>query len=196
MGCSDGLPHVFQCAMMNPLILLAGPQSSGQIEKISRTFGVDWSHLVAQILSFCIVCALLYRFAYKPILKILDERRRQIAQGLANAEQIKAELARTETQRQEVIAIANAEATKIIEDAHAAAARVLQRETQKATAAAEQIIVSSREAAERDYAHMLRGLKHEVGQLVVQTTARVTGRILTTEDHRLLAEETVKNLAA
>src|SRR5579859_8144770 len=171
MGCSDGLPHVFQCAMMNPLILLAGPQSSGQIEKISRTFGVDWSHLVAQILSFCIVCALLYRFAYKPILKILDERRRQIAQGLANAESIKAELARTESQRQEVIALANAEATKIIEEAHAAAARVRQREMQKAIATAKQVTASAHETAERDYARMLHELKREVGRLVVQTTA-------------------------
>jgi F-type H+-transporting ATPase subunit b len=181
---------------MNPLVLLAELQSNGQIEKISRTFGVDWSHLVAQILSFCIVCALLYRFAYKPILKILEERRRQIAQGLANAEQIKAELARTEAQRQEVISRANAEATKIIEEAHAAAARVQQRETQKANAAAEQIIVKSRESAERDYARMLAELKREVGRLVVQTTANVTGKILTAEDQRRLAEETARHLTA
>jgi F-type H+-transporting ATPase subunit b len=180
---------------MNPVVLLAELQSSGQIEKISRTFGVDWPHLVAQILSFCIVCALLYWFAYKPILKILDERRRQIAQGLANAEQIKAELARTEAQRQEVISTANAEAARIIEEAHAAAARVQQRETQKANAAAEQIIVKSREASERDYARMLRELKREVGRLVVQTTAHVTGKILTMEDQRRLAEETAKRVA-
>src|SRR5215472_11575163 len=179
---------------MNALLLLAESQSGGQIEKITQTFGVDWPHLVAQIISFCIVCALLYRFAYGPILKMLEERRRQIAQGLANSERIKAELARTEAQRQEVIRQASAEANKIIEEAHAAAARVQERETQKAIAAAEQIIVKSREAAAQDYDRMLAELKSEVGRLVVQTTATVTGKILTPEDERRLVEETAKQL--
>jgi len=181
---------------MNALLLLAESQSGGQIEKITQTFGVDWPHLVAQIISFCIVCALLYRFAYRPILKMLEERRRQIAQGLANAEQIKAELARTEAQRQEVLLRANDEAAKIIEEARAAGARVKRRETEKAMATAEQITLKSRETAARDYARMLAELKREVGRLVIQTTAKVTGKILTVEDQRRLDEETSRRLAA
>ena len=78
---------------------------------------------------------------------MLEERRQRIAEGLANAEKIKAELARTEAQRLEVLAQANAQATKLIEEARAAAARVQEQETQKAIAAAEQIIAKAREAA-------------------------------------------------
>lgn len=182
--------------MMNILVLPVQGEPGGQIEKIARTFGVDWSHLIAQIISFCIVCALLYRFAYRPILKMLEERRRQIAQGLANTEKIKAELARTEAQRQEVMMQANSQATRLIEEAHVAAARVQEQETQKAMAAAEQIIVKSREAAAQDYARMLAELKREVGRLVVQTTVAVTGKILTAEDQRRLAEETAKQVTA
>ena len=89
--------------MMNPLVLLAFLEGGGRIETISRTFGVDWPHLVSQIVSFCVVCAVLYRLAYRPILGMLGARREQIALGLANAEKIQAELARTEVQRQEVI---------------------------------------------------------------------------------------------
>jgi F-type H+-transporting ATPase subunit b len=181
---------------MNILVLMVQVEPGGQIEKIARTFGVDWSHLIAQIISFSIVCALLYRFAYRPILKMLEERRRQIAQGLANAEKIKAELARTEAQRQEVMMQANAQATRLIEEGQAAAARVQEQETQKAVAAAEQIIVKTREAAAQDYARMLAELKREVGRLVVQTTAAVTGKILTAEDQRRLAEETAKQVTA
>src|SRR5512143_4226934 len=99
-------------------------------ERIVMTFGVDWSHLLAQVASFCIVCFVLYRFAYRPVLKRLEVRRQQIAHGLANAEQIKAELARTEAQRQEVMAQANAQANKFIEEARAAAARLQEQETQ------------------------------------------------------------------
>jgi F-type H+-transporting ATPase subunit b len=181
---------------MNILVLLMQVEPGGQIEEITRTFGVDWPHLVAQIISFCIVCGLLYRFAYRPILKMLDERRQQIALGLANAAKIKAELDRTETQRQEVMMRANGQATRLIEEARAAAARVQEQETQKAMAAAEQIIVKSHETAAQDYARMLAELKREVGRLVVQTTATVTGKILTPEDQRRLAEETARQLRA
>jgi len=181
---------------MMALFLLMQPDGAGQVEQIARTFGVDWAHFVAQVISFAIVCALLYLLAYKRILAMLEERRQQIAQGLANAEQIKAELARTEAQRQEVIGEANAQATRMIEEGRAAAARVQQEETQKAIAAAEQIIAKAREAAAQDHAQMLADLKREVGRLVVQTTAAVTGKVLTPEDQRRLAEDTAKRLSA
>ena len=101
---------------------------------------------------------------------MLEERRQQIAQGLANAEKIKAELDRTEAQRQEVMAQAHTQAAKFIEEARAAAARVLEQETQKAIAAAEQIMIKAREAAAQDHDRMLAELKREVGRLVVQAT--------------------------
>jgi F-type H+-transporting ATPase subunit b len=181
---------------MSILALMLQVEPSGQVENITRTFGVDWSHLIAQIISFCIVCVVLYRFAYRPVLKMLEDRRQQIALGLTNAEKIKAELARTEAQRQEVMTQANTQATRLIEEGHLAAARVREQETQKAIAAAEQIIVKSREAAAQDYARMLAELKREVGRLVVHTTSAVTGKILTQEDQRRLAEETTKELTA
>jgi F-type H+-transporting ATPase subunit b len=182
--------------LMNVLLLAAQVAISEHPERIATTFGVDWSHLLAQIASFCIVCFVLYRFAYQPVLKMLEVRRQQIALGLANAEQIKAELARTEVQRQEVMAQANVQGAKFIEEARAAAARVLEQETQKAIAAAEQIMIKAREAAAQDHDRMPVELKREVGRLVVQATTTVTGKILTAEDQRRLAEETARHVAA
>lgn len=179
---------------MNALLLFT--EGGGQIEQIARTFGVDWPHLISQMISFSIVCALLYLFAYKPVLKMLATRRELIAQGLANSEKIKAELAKTEAQRQEVMAQANVESTQLIEEARGAAAQLREQETQKASATAEQIIAKAREAAAQDHTRMLAELKREVGRLVVQTTAAVTGKILTAEDQRRLAEQTARNLAA
>ncbi len=179
---------------MNLLLLVTQIESGGRPERIVTTFGVDWPHLLAQVVSFCIVCFVLYRFAYRPVLRMLELRRQQIAQGVANTEQIKAELARTETQRQEVMARANVQANKFIEEARTAASRLQEQETQKAMAVAEQIIRRAREETSQDHARMLAELKREVGQLVVQATARVLGKILTPEDQRRLAEETVKEL--
>ena len=181
---------------MMALFLLIQPEGGGQVEQIARTFGVDWPHFLAQVISFGIVCAVLYMFAYKRVLAMLEERRQQIAQGLENAAQIKAELARTEAARQEVISQANVQGTRLIEEAREAAARVQQEETQKAIAAAEQIIAKAREATAQDHAQMLADLRREVGRLVVQTTAAVTGKVLTPEDQRRLAEETARRLSA
>ena len=182
---------------MNQLIMLAsiGSDLADTAKSTAKTFGLDAPHFFAQVISFCIVTFLLYRFAYAPILKMLAERRQRIAEGLANAEKIKAELARTEEMQREALHKASEQATKLIEQARAAAARVQEQETQKAIAAAEQIIAKAREAAAQDHARMLAELKREVGRLVVQTTATVTGKILTPEDQKRLAEETAKVVA-
>jgi F-type H+-transporting ATPase subunit b len=179
---------------MHVLAFQAVTAQGGQIEQIASTFGVDWQHLGAQIVSFGIVCVVLYLLAYKPILRMLNARREQIASGLANAEKIKRELDRIAQERVNVLMKADAEGKQLIEEARAAAARLQAQETQKAMASAEQIVIRAREATERERAQMLAALKHEVGRLVVQTTASVTGKILTAEDHRRLAEETASQL--
>jgi F-type H+-transporting ATPase subunit b len=166
-----------------------------QIQQVAQTFGVDWIHLGAQTLSFGIVCIVLYRLAYGPILKMLETRRQQIAAGLANAAKIKAELERIEKQRLEVLAKAGDEGRALIEEARAAAARVGAEERRKATAEAEQIVARGHETAQREQARMLADVKREVGKLVILTTASVTGKILTPDDHRRLAEETANRLA-
>lgn len=180
---------------MDHLILFAAATAENPIQEISRTFGFNVHHFVAQVISFLIVAGLLYKFAYKKILIVLEERRVRIAEGLANADKIKAELARTEVQRQEILAQANVQAIKLIEEARNAAARVKEQETQKAIAEAEQIIVKAHDAAEQDRARMMVELRREVGRLVVSTAANVTGKILTPDDQRRLAEETTRTLA-
>lgn len=181
---------------MIAFMLLAAQSGEGQIQEIARTFGVDWTHLGAQVISFGIVCGILYKFAYGRVLMMLEERRTQIAQGLANAEKIKQELERTDAQRQEVLAKTYAESRQFLEEARAAAARFLETESQKAIAAAEQIIIKSHETAAQDRDRMMEQLKQEVGRWVAQATTAVTGRILTAEDQRRLAEETAKQVAA
>jgi len=184
---------------MNQLIIFAAAEGGG-IGALARStgeqFGFNTSLFVSQVISFCIVAFLLQRFAYKPILQVLGERRARIAEGLANADKIKVELARTETQRQETLAQANAQAVKLIEEARAAAARVQETETQKAIAEAKQIIAKAHEASAADHARMLTELKREIGRLVVDTTSKVTGKVLTGEDQKRLAEDTNRQLAA
>ena len=157
--------------------------------------GIQWKILAAQAINFSIVFFVLWRFAYKPVFTMLDARQKKIAEGVANADKIKVELAKTEAERQRILNHAGDVANQMIEQAREAANRVREVETQKAIAAAEQIIAKAREAAAQDHAKMLAELKREVGRLVVQTTTTVTGKILTADDQKRLAEETQKQLS-
>jgi F-type H+-transporting ATPase subunit b len=176
------------------IALMAQTHDVGQIEKIATTFGIAWHLLASQIISFAIVCALLYLFAYQPILRMLDERRKQIALGLANAAEISTRLAGIEEQRQGVMAQARAEADGIVARAKTTAKRLEEEQKQLAAATAEQIVRRAHEATDLERARMLADLKGEVGRLVVQTSATVIGSVLTAADQRRLAEEAARQL--
>ena len=176
---------------MHVLGLLAESGGGGRVQEIARTFGVNWPTLFAQIISFCILCAILYRFAYKPVLGMLDKRQKLIADGLAAAAKSREELAEAQAQRKEILVQAHSRATELIHEAHAAAQRVRERETQRAIAEAEQLLGQAREAADREHVRMLTELRHEIGQLVIQTTEKIARKVLTPEDQLRLAEEAV-----
>lgn len=178
------------------LALQVEAEQAGQLETIARTFGVNWPHLLAQMVSFAIVCAILYRLAYKPILRMLEARRQQIAQGLANTEKINATLADIDAQRARTMAEAQVEATRLITEARELVRRIHAHETERAIAAAEQIGRRAREAAEQEHARMLLELRREVGRLVAQTTEAVIGRVLTAQDQQRLAQESATHLTS
>ena len=159
-------------------------------------FGVDWPHFLAQLITFLIVLWVLKRYAYKPLLDMLEERKRRIAESMAQAEQIKQELARAQETREAMLAEAGKQAQALIDEARAAAARQGDQRLQQAIAQAEQLIAKAREATELDRERMLGELKREVGRLVIETTAKVTGKVLTPQDQQRLAEETAKQMAA
>lgn len=164
--------------------------------EVATTFGLSWPAFIAQVISFSIVAFALRQWAYKPILQVLEFRRQTIADSITNAEKIKAELAKAEASCKEIIVQANTQANALIAEARAAASRVNEVEIQKAVVAAEQIIAKAREAALAEHAKMLADLKREVGRLVVETTVRVSGKVLTMEDQQRLIRETNDQLAA
>ena len=178
-------------------ILFLGAASLGEIAKqTGEQFGFQTQLFISQIISFCIVAFLLHRFAYKPILQVLEERRHKIAEGLANADKIKLELASAQTKAQEILNQAGVQGAKMIEEARAAAAKVQEVETQKAIASANDIVAKARQASEAELVRMKTELRREVGRLVVATTAKVTGKVLTPEDQQRLADEANRQLAA
>src|SRR5882724_6375408 len=152
------------------------------VRDTADTFGWDPRLFFAQVISFIIVAYLLKRFAYKPILGVLEQRRQQIAQANLNAEKIKQQLAEAEQRHAEILAKANAEAQKMIEEARTSAAHLADRK--------------QREASAIEHERTMSQLKRELGRLVVETTAKVTGKVLTPDDQRRLQEEAARTVSA
>ena len=181
---------------MNQFVMLAAGGLGDIARSTGEQFGFNTSLFISQVISFCIVAALLYKFAYKPILQVLEERRQKIADSLANAEKIKQELANAQVKAQEIITQASVQGNKLIEEARNAAARVQEQETQKAIAAANQIVAKAKEASEAELARSKAELRKELVRLVAETTAKVSGKVLTLDDQKRLADETTKQIAA
>lgn len=178
-------------------MLAAAPAAEGgTAAQIAKTFGLHGGLFVTQIILILIAAGLLKKFAYGPVLGLLEERRKRIEEGLKNADKIKEELARAEETSKDLIQKANAQANKMIEEARNHAAKVQETEMQKAIAAAEQIITKATQATEMERARMMGELKREIAQLVVKTTTAVVGKVLSAEDQKRLVEETQKQLAA
>jgi F-type H+-transporting ATPase subunit b len=170
--------------------------AAGPVHQIAQQFGVDWWKLLSQAISFSIVVFVLNKYAYGPILDVLAERRKKIADGLAAAEEMKKQLAAAQEQASDILAKASAQAQKSIDDAKAAAKALQEKESQRAIMEAEQIVNKAREATQREHNKMLADLKKEVARLVIQTTKTVTGKVLSDADQRRLSEEAAKQLAA
>lgn len=159
-------------------------------------FGFSWSKLIAQIILFLIVYLILNKFAFGPIIAMLEERRRRIEEGQLNAEKIKRQLAEAEKRYQEILQKANGEAQHLIEEARKSGEAISQKQAQEAIRQAEEIIAKAQTAIEVERNKMVGEVKKEMVDLVITTTSKVTGKVLTPEDQKRLNEETTKQLAA
>jgi F-type H+-transporting ATPase subunit b len=187
--------------MLSHLILLAqtaapeAAQADSGITKIFHDFGISWPFLLAQILNFSIVAFLLWRFAFKPVLATLDERQRKIASGLQYAEDMKAKL---EAVQQESVASAKkaqAEATRIIDEARKAAKEFLDKQTQESALKANEILVKAQQVIDLEKKKMLAEARTEIARLVVETTQRVLSRELSEADRSRYNESAAKELS-
>lgn len=194
-----GNGSVFTQIDMAFILVLAQSSGGGIVDSargIGETFGWDLRLFLSQVVSFIIVAMVLKRFAYKPILAVLEERRQRIADGLLNADKIKQQLAESEQRYQEILAKGNAAAQKMIDEARASSAVIAERKQQEAVTAAEQILAKAHEASVIERERTMSDLKRELGRLVIDTTAKVTGKVLTPDDQRRLQEEASRAVGA
>ncbi len=166
------------------------------LSNIFKLFGVEWPLFIGQLIVFAIVFFILKTYAFGPIVAVLEERRKKIAESMANADRIKGELADAAAQKRQILDEANVQAQKMITEAKASGAVVKTRLEQEATAEAERIVARAKEASQLEADRMRSEFQREAGRLVVLAAQKVTGKILTPEDQRRLSEEAARQAVA
>jgi F-type H+-transporting ATPase subunit b len=166
------------------------------LDQIGSSFGVTWPKFIAQLILFLIAYFVLSRYAFGPIMKILEERRKRIEEGQLNAEKIKKQLAEAELRYQEVLRKANDDAQLLLEESRKNNEAFSQREMEKAVKESAAIVERARHEIMSERNRMVDEVKREMVSLVVKTTAKVAGKVLSPEDQKRLSEEAAKDLAA
>ena len=187
--------------MLSTFLILAqaaAPTAAAEnpITKITHDFGVSTPFLFAQIVNFLLVAFLLWKFAFKPVIATLDERQKKIASGLQYADEMKAKL---EAIQQESVASskrAQADASKVIDEARKAAKDFLDKQTAETSARAAEILAKAQQAIEFEKKKMLAEARTEIARLVVATTQRVLAKELSDADRSRYNEAAAREVTS
>jgi F-type H+-transporting ATPase subunit b len=185
--------------MLSHLLILAqasapAAEAPSGITKITQDFGISTPFILAQILNFCVVAFILWRFAFKPVLATLDERQKKIASGLQYADEMKTKL---DAAQQEAAASAKrsqVEAAKVIDEARKSAKEFLDKQTQEAGAKASDMLVKAQQVIELEKKKMLAEARTEIARLVVETTQKVLSKELSDADRNRYNESAAREL--
>ncbi|MDR1435542.1 MAG: F0F1 ATP synthase subunit B [Puniceicoccales bacterium] len=163
----------------------AGAVPSGLLE----TFGVQWQLLLIQSLNFLCVVAILYFFAFKPVLKTMEERKSKIESGLQYAEEMRLQLESSDAAIRDRLGQAKEEAHQIMEEAR----RQSEIYSDKQKAEMEQLTQGMLDGARRNIAEekakMFHDLKSEVKTLVTDIAAKVLAKELSLAEHKRYLDE-------
>lgn len=168
----------------------------GKVDEMTEKFGLAWSKFFAQVLIFVVVYMILKKYAFGPILAMLEQRRQRIADGEAKLEKIARDAAEAKQNAQALLDKAEADAARVVKEADEAAKALQERRQQDAVASANTIISKAREAAELEKEQLMSQLKREFGRMVSDATSRVTGKVLTNDDQSRINQETAAQVSA
>ncbi len=154
--------------------------------------GITWNGLIAQIVCFGLLLVLLYVFAYKPILRMLDERSRRIKEGQESAEQAKQREEQAEQEFQNRLEQARKEGQSIVGKANEAASRMREEGRQQARQDADTMIERARAEIQRERDQAIDQLRKEFADTAVKAAERVINESLDKERHSKIIDETLE----
>lgn len=156
--------------------------------------GLDWVKLAIQTFNFLLLLFLLYRLAYRPLLRMMDERSRRIRSDLDEARRLREESQQTNEQYRQQLARARDEARAILEEANNVAARIREQALADAEVQNAASLRRAREEIDREKEQALTELRREVGDLAIRAATHVVGRSLDGADQRRLVEQAISQM--
>lgn len=151
--------------------------------------GLDWRLLLAQVVNFDILLAILTWAVYRPLLKVMGDRQRRIEQGLTDADAAKRKLEEFERWKQEQLQEFRRQAEALLSEANAQAEATKREAVQRATEQAAKIVQQAKFAIAGEQEQMLVELRAQLADLVAQAAGKVIAGKLTREQQRQLVEE-------
>jgi F-type H+-transporting ATPase subunit b len=154
--------------------------------------GINLSTLIAQIVSFLVLFGLLYFFAYKPILRMFDQRSQRIKESVEQAERVKEEAAAAEEENRKKLEAAAKEGQEAIARAMRAGDEARQRAQQEAQVEAAALVEKARQEIQRERDEVIGELRQEFADLTVAAAEKVIEKSLDKEAHRELIEKVLE----
>lgn len=158
--------------------------------------GISWNGLLAQIVNFVILLALLYFMAYKPLRRVMEERSRRIREGMEQAEQAAKRLAEADEEVRRRLEEARREGQAILSQAAALGERLKEEARQEAKAQAEALIARARSAIELEREQAIQRLRQEFADLAILAAEKVLREALDRERHRRMIGEVLEETRA
>jgi F-type H+-transporting ATPase subunit b len=161
--------------------------SSGLIEVVPGL-------MIWTLIAFGITFFVLKRFAFGPIQRTIDERRARIQKAVEEADRAREEARRLLEEHRQLIGQAKSESAEILADARKVADAQIERVKDEAEAERQRRLEETRRQIEAETKRSLDQIRSEVADLTLEATARVTGKVLDTEDQRRLIDEAIAGL--
>jgi len=158
--------------------------------------GINPGFLLSQVVNFLILFAGLYFLLWKPILKMLDQRKERIQQGLEDAERAREERERAQAEFNKRLAEAAQEREKIIAQAKEEAQEERKAILAQAEQEAERALIEAREEAQLEGERILEELRGQVAVLAIAAANRLIGEALDEERQRRLVDEFFTGISA
>jgi len=154
--------------------------------------GISLSTLIAQIINFVILLVLMYLVAYRPIMRMFDERSRKIKESMEQTEFIKEQAAHAEEEAEERIAAAGKEGQEVVARAMRSGEEVRQQSQEQARQGAEVLINRARAEIQHERDEAIDELRKEFADLTIKAAEKVIDRSLDKEAHRQIIDKVLK----
>lgn len=162
--------------------------------ELLNALGLDVKILIAQLLNFSILLFVLYKFAYKPMFKLLDDRKNKIEKGVENAKKAEERLLEISEKEQDVLKKAKKEVALMLSKAHKQAEEREGEIVERAKEKIAEVIKGEKQKIQKERDQSIKDIKKEIGSLVVMAMENILGSETGKKVDKKLIEEAVKKI--